>query len=122
VILYLGNLSYYYFCWSPGERGSQITERLQRDLIPTLKGGLMYWPACDFITYRYIPVHLQVLSNLICPVDCKVHGQDLSSFCVECNNCVVVEGTRTLQLPSLSVIFNDLCDLFTNLKSRDSVL
>ena len=63
----------------------------------------MYWPACDFITYRYIPLHLQVLSKIICSVfkplpyvDCKVHGQDLSRFCVECNNFVVAKETLNI--------------------------
>lgn len=47
--------------YAQGERGAQITQRLQRDLIPTLKNGLMYWPVCDFITYRYVPIPLQPL-------------------------------------------------------------
>lgn len=34
--------------------------RLKRDLLPTLKNGLMYWPVCDFVTFKYVPVHLQV--------------------------------------------------------------
>lgn len=44
-----------------GETKSEIMARLQRDLIPIFVNGIMYWPICDFITYRYIPVHLQVL-------------------------------------------------------------
>lgn len=44
-----------------GETQSEIMARLQRDLIPTIRSGIMYWPICDFITYKYIPVHLQVL-------------------------------------------------------------
>lgn len=52
--------------FAQGERGSQITHRLQRDLIPTLKTGLMYWPVCDFMTYRYIPVHLQPFFSNCC--------------------------------------------------------
>ncbi|XP_008787156.1 PXMP2/4 family protein 4-like isoform X1 [Phoenix dactylifera] len=44
-----------------GETGAEIIARLKRDLIPTLKSGLVYWPMCDFITFRFIPVHLQPL-------------------------------------------------------------
>ncbi|KAK6130834.1 hypothetical protein DH2020_035423 [Rehmannia glutinosa] len=43
-----------------GESGNEIVARLKRDLIPTLLNGLMYWPLCDFFTYKIIPVHLQV--------------------------------------------------------------
>uniref|UniRef100_A0A5B7C0M6 PXMP2/4 family protein 4-like n=1 Tax=Davidia involucrata TaxID=16924 RepID=A0A5B7C0M6_DAVIN len=43
-----------------GESGSEIVARLMRDLLPTLVNGLLYWPACDFLTYKIIPVHLQV--------------------------------------------------------------
>ncbi|KAL0366260.1 UNVERIFIED_CONTAM: protein sym1 [Sesamum radiatum] len=45
-----------------GENGNEIASRLKRDLIPTLLNGLMYWPLCDFFTYKIIPVHLQKLS------------------------------------------------------------
>ncbi|KAK7280274.1 hypothetical protein RJT34_25336 [Clitoria ternatea] len=44
-----------------GETGSEIIARLKRDLLPTLLSGVMYWPVCDFITFRFIPVHLQPL-------------------------------------------------------------
>ncbi|XP_071698572.1 uncharacterized protein [Rutidosis leptorrhynchoides] len=44
-----------------GESGSEIEARLKRDLVPTLIGGVMYWPICDFITFRFVPVHLQPL-------------------------------------------------------------
>ncbi|KAL0368956.1 UNVERIFIED_CONTAM: protein sym1 [Sesamum calycinum] len=46
-----------------GENGNEIASRLKRDLIPTLLNGLMYWPLCDFFTYKIIPVHLQPLIN-----------------------------------------------------------
>ncbi|GER40202.1 peroxisomal membrane 22 kDa family protein [Striga asiatica] len=46
-----------------GESGSEIAARWKRDLIPTLLNGLMYWPLCDFMTYKVIPVHLQPLVN-----------------------------------------------------------
>lgn len=46
-----------------GENGREIASRLKRDLLPTLINGLMYWPLCDFLTYRAIPVHLQPLMN-----------------------------------------------------------
>lgn len=44
-----------------GESFDEIVSRLKRDFIPTVRSGLMYWPMCDFITYRYVPVHLQPL-------------------------------------------------------------
>lgn len=46
-----------------GENGKEIVARLKRDLLPTLLNGVMYWPICDFITFRFIPVHLQVCFN-----------------------------------------------------------
>ncbi|CAI5520448.1 unnamed protein product, partial [Closterium sp. Naga37s-1] len=42
-----------------GENKEQIIARLRRDLIPTLISGACYWPVCDFITFRYVPVRLQ---------------------------------------------------------------
>lgn len=44
-----------------GESGAEIVARLKRDLIPTMITGVMYWPVCDFITFKFIPVHLQPL-------------------------------------------------------------
>ncbi|GLT56075.1 hypothetical protein SLA2020_291480 [Shorea laevis] len=44
-----------------GESGTEIVARLKRDLLPTLFNGAMYWPICDFIPFRFIPVHLQPL-------------------------------------------------------------
>ncbi|KAK7343514.1 hypothetical protein VNO77_12304 [Canavalia gladiata] len=44
-----------------GESSSEIVARLKRDLLPTMFNGIMYWPLCDFITFRFIPVHLQPL-------------------------------------------------------------
>ncbi|XP_004496888.1 uncharacterized protein [Cicer arietinum] len=44
-----------------GENGDEIVARLKRDLLPTMLNGVMYWPICDFITFRFIPVHLQPL-------------------------------------------------------------
>ncbi|XP_006342660.1 protein SYM1-like [Solanum tuberosum] len=46
-----------------GENGGEIVARLKRDLLPTMMNGLMYWPLCDFLTYKVIPVHLQPLAN-----------------------------------------------------------
>ncbi|XP_060173378.1 uncharacterized protein LOC132604068 [Lycium barbarum] len=46
-----------------GENGEEIVARLKRDLLPTMMNGLMYWPLCDFLTYKVIPVHLQPLAN-----------------------------------------------------------
>ncbi|XP_051146634.1 uncharacterized protein LOC127262140 [Andrographis paniculata] len=44
-----------------GESNSEITARLKRDLLPTIINGAMYWPVCDFVTFRFVPVHLQPL-------------------------------------------------------------
>lgn len=38
----------------------QAMERIKRDLIPTWQSGIIYWPILDFITFRYLPVRLQV--------------------------------------------------------------
>ncbi|XP_021759491.1 protein sym-1-like [Chenopodium quinoa] len=46
-----------------GETREVIFARLKRDLLPTLMKGLMYWPLCDFLTFKFIPVHLQPLVN-----------------------------------------------------------
>lgn len=43
-----------------GENITEIAARLKRDLLPTMINGAMYWPICDFITFRFIPVQLQV--------------------------------------------------------------
>lgn len=43
-----------------GESGPEIVARLKRDLLPTLIGGAMFWPVCDFVTFKFVPVHLQV--------------------------------------------------------------
>jgi Mpv17 / PMP22 family len=43
-----------------GESVPEIIARLKRDLIPTFKNGLIYWPLCDFITFKFVPVRLQV--------------------------------------------------------------
>ncbi|KAL0702348.1 hypothetical protein Bca4012_058470 [Brassica carinata] len=43
------------------ESGSDIVARLKRDVIPAMFNGVMYWPLCDFITFRFFPVHLQPL-------------------------------------------------------------
>ncbi|CDO97259.1 unnamed protein product [Coffea canephora] len=44
-----------------GESGPEIVARLKRDLVPTMISGVMYWPVCDFVTFKFIPVHLQPL-------------------------------------------------------------
>ncbi|XP_057464848.1 uncharacterized protein LOC130754627 [Actinidia eriantha] len=44
-----------------GENGTEIIARLKRDLLPTMISGVMYWPVCDFVTFKFIPVHLQPL-------------------------------------------------------------
>ncbi|RRT78570.1 hypothetical protein GW17_00031756 [Ensete ventricosum] len=60
-----------------GETRGEIIARLKRDMIPTVKRGFMYWPVCDFITFKFIPVLLQVhifLSTLTI-----MHGLEMSS-------------------------------------------
>ncbi|KAF2309651.1 hypothetical protein GH714_004459 [Hevea brasiliensis] len=32
-----------------GESGDEIVARLKRDVLPTLRNGLLYWPFCDFL-------------------------------------------------------------------------
>ncbi|XWS24136.1 hypothetical protein CRYUN_Cryun28dG0074700 [Craigia yunnanensis] len=49
-----------------GESGEEIVARLKRDLLPTLINGAMFWPICDFVTYKFIPVQLQPLMNSSC--------------------------------------------------------
>lgn len=44
-----------------GETAAEIFARLKRDLIPTLISGLVYWPMCDFVTFKFVPVRLQPL-------------------------------------------------------------
>ncbi|XP_074280654.1 uncharacterized protein LOC141605684 [Silene latifolia] len=44
-----------------GEDAKEIVARLKRDLFPTMLNGVMYWPLCDFITFRFASVHLQPL-------------------------------------------------------------
>ncbi|KAI3702350.1 hypothetical protein L6452_28086 [Arctium lappa] len=44
-----------------GESGEEIIARLKRDMVPTMINNVLYWPICDFITFRFVPVHLQPL-------------------------------------------------------------
>ncbi|KAI3497379.1 hypothetical protein L1887_39941 [Cichorium endivia] len=44
-----------------GEKGNEIVARLKRDMLPTMINNVLYWPICDFITFRFVPVHLQPL-------------------------------------------------------------
>ncbi|XP_076922238.1 uncharacterized protein LOC143583956 [Bidens hawaiensis] len=46
-----------------GESGKEIIARLKRDMLPTMISNAIYWPLCDFITFRFTPVHLQPLVN-----------------------------------------------------------
>ena len=43
-----------------GESGQEIVARLKRDLLPTLKNGVLFWPICDFVTFKFVSVNLQV--------------------------------------------------------------
>ena len=53
--------------WLPGsgENSAEIIARLKRDLLPTMINGVMYWPVCDFVTFKFTPVHLQVQLGLL---------------------------------------------------------
>ncbi|XP_030528695.1 protein sym-1-like isoform X2 [Rhodamnia argentea] len=42
-----------------GETFGDIVGRLRRDLLPTIRNGVLFWPICDFFTFKFIPVHLQ---------------------------------------------------------------
>lgn len=46
-----------------GESDQEIVARLKRDMLPTMINNALYWPLCDFITFRFVPVHLQPLVN-----------------------------------------------------------
>nr|XP_043629548.1 PXMP2/4 family protein 3-like [Erigeron canadensis] len=46
-----------------GEKGNEIVARLKRDMLPTMINNVIYWPLCDFITFRFVPVHLQPLAS-----------------------------------------------------------
>ncbi|KAI9112634.1 hypothetical protein K1719_016300 [Acacia pycnantha] len=48
------------------ESVSEIVAMLKRDLLPTLLGGAMFWPVCDFVTFKFIHVQLQPLMNSSC--------------------------------------------------------
>jgi len=54
------SLMNFLICYA-GETVPEIIARLKRDLVPTIKSGIVYWPACDFITFKFVPVHLQPL-------------------------------------------------------------
>lgn len=58
-------VSHWVQLFSSGESGEEIVARLKRDLLPTMFKGVMYWPVCDFITFRFIPVHLQVCDEVL---------------------------------------------------------
>ncbi|MCD7448431.1 hypothetical protein HAX54_041922 [Datura stramonium] len=73
-----------------GENGEEIAARLNRDLLPTMIKGLMYWPMCDFLTYKVIPVHLQIMPEdvpivLLCDQDVTiqavVHDIAVQAYC-----------------------------------------
>ncbi|XP_057445748.1 uncharacterized protein LOC130737903 [Lotus japonicus] len=49
-----------------GESCDEIIARLKRDLLPTLLGGALFWPPCDFVTFKFVPIHLQPLLNSSC--------------------------------------------------------
>ncbi|CAK9154667.1 unnamed protein product [Ilex paraguariensis] len=61
-----------------GETGAEIVGRLKRDLIPTMINGVMYWPICDFVTFKFIPVHLQVCMDKLVQSSNGFKGEDLS--------------------------------------------
>ncbi|KAK9705345.1 hypothetical protein RND81_07G049800 [Saponaria officinalis] len=44
-----------------GENATEIVARLRRDFFPAMLNCVIYWPFCDFVTFRFAPVHLQPL-------------------------------------------------------------
>lgn len=60
---YITSFFYTYNAALKGENSTEIAGRLKRDLLPTLLNGLLFWPLCDFFTYKVLPVHLQPLMN-----------------------------------------------------------
>ncbi|KAL7583766.1 hypothetical protein Lser_V15G45861 [Lactuca serriola] len=44
-----------------GEKGKEIVARLKRDMLPTMINNVMYWPMCEFVIFRFVPVPLQPL-------------------------------------------------------------
>ncbi|XP_062164762.1 uncharacterized protein LOC133871346 isoform X2 [Alnus glutinosa] len=69
-----------------GESGQEIVGRLKRDLLPTLKNGVLYWPICDFVTFKFIPVHLQPLVNSSCSYVWTVYLTYMASLKKASNN------------------------------------
>uniref|UniRef100_A0A804N646 PXMP2/4 family protein 4 n=1 Tax=Zea mays TaxID=4577 RepID=A0A804N646_MAIZE len=52
-----------FFSYNAGLQGETLPEiiaRLKRDLVPAITSGLLYWPTCDLITFKFVPVHLQM--------------------------------------------------------------
>ncbi|GAV88810.1 Mpv17_PMP22 domain-containing protein [Cephalotus follicularis] len=49
-----------------GENSDEIVARLKRDMLPTLKNGICYWPICDFVVFKFVPVQLQPLASNSC--------------------------------------------------------
>ncbi|XP_028799896.1 PXMP2/4 family protein 4-like [Neltuma alba] len=49
-----------------GESVSEIVAKLKRDLLPTLLGSAVFWPVCDFVTFKFVQVQLQPLMNSSC--------------------------------------------------------
>ena len=71
-----------------GEGGSDILARLKRDLLPVMLNCVMYWPVCDFITFKFFPVHLQVtrtssLSTCGSPWNCFISICSLVLFILQ---------------------------------------
>jgi len=128
----------------PGENSKEIVARLRRDLLPTMLNGVMYWPMCDFITFRFAPVHLQVCANFFLhfssyrmPYNCKfgmMHDmyhykweKDFHSFFVLWNSgcflmvfCICLFDTAISQ-QFIFVFVDHLYDLYGKPReSRDS--
>ncbi|KAK6159234.1 hypothetical protein DH2020_006548 [Rehmannia glutinosa] len=64
IATFTGSLSLYNFLKGEirsCESGPEIVARLKRDFLPTMINCVMYWPVCDFVTFKFIPVHLQPL-------------------------------------------------------------
>lgn len=80
--IYLTDFSRCEWLYGTGESGDEIVSRLKRDLLPTMLNGIMYWPFCDFITFRFIRVHLQVwfISFPLRFYYCLIHPRETYSW------------------------------------------
>ncbi|KAL8141103.1 hypothetical protein V2J09_007124 [Rumex salicifolius] len=88
-----------------GESQEQIVARLKRDLLPTLKNGLMYWPLCDFVTFTFVPVHLQFICLLVDYLF-DIHGKLTESGCIGLNSSSALQSVEDALVRYLQQCFS----------------